>query len=89
MLVCMRTTLVIHDGLMKAVRRAAVERGRSLSGVVEDALRAALAKRPPTGRRVRLPVSRHSGGFQPGVNLDDSSELLGLMERGRPVPARR
>ena len=85
----MRTTLVINDGLMKAARRAAVEKGTTLSGVVEDALRAALAKRPAPSRRVRLPVSRYAGGVQPGVNLDDGSALLDLTEGGRPVSSRR
>jgi hypothetical protein len=86
----MRTTLVIHDGLMREAKRAAVETGQTLSAVFENALRIALARRAPSaGRRVRLPVSRHSGGVRPGVDLDDGSALLNMMEEEKPVPARR
>jgi len=86
----MRTTLVIHDGLMREAKRAAAETGQTLSAVFENALRIALARRPPSsGRRPRLPVSRHSGGARPGVDLDDGSALLSTMEEGRPATARR
>ena len=86
----MRTTLVINDGLVREAKRVAVETGRTLSGIVEDALRAMLARRhSATARRVRLPVSRHAGKVGPGVNLDDTSALLDLMETGKTVSARR
>ena len=40
----MRTTVRLPDDLMKAVKRHAAETGRTLTAVIEDALRAALAR---------------------------------------------
>jgi hypothetical protein len=58
-----------------------VETGRTLTAVIEDALRQALAHRDrPVPRGVKLPVSRSAGRLQPGVDLDDSAALLDLME---------
>ena len=77
----MRTTIRIDDRLLAQAKTQAARSGRTLAAVIEDALRAALARRH--GRdRVRppdLPVSV-GGRLQPGVNLDDSAALLGLME---------
>jgi plasmid stability protein len=39
----MRTTLNLPDSLLEAVRRRAQEEGRTITSVVEEALRAALA----------------------------------------------
>jgi len=81
MLQCMRTTVRLPDDLMKAAKRRAVETGRTLTSVIEDALRSALARgnqrasRPP----VELPTYG-SGGVLPGVDLDDTAALLDLME---------
>jgi hypothetical protein len=78
----MRTTIRLDDGLLAEAKRLAVESGRTLTAVIEDALRESLARRSasPAGGRVELPVSRLDGGLQPGVDLDDSAALLDLME---------
>jgi hypothetical protein len=79
----MRTTLRLDDALLAAVRRRAAETGRTMTAVIEDALRQALAPRP-AGRAVEatLPVASVAGALQPGVDLDDSAGLLELMESG-------
>jgi len=77
----MRTTVRLPDDLMKAVKRRAVDSGRTLTGFIEDALRAALA--PESKRAPRSPVrlpTYGSGGVLPGVDLDDAASLLDLME---------
>ena len=51
MLICMRTTLQLDDALMRDTKRAALESGRTLTAVVEDALRQALSRRKKSGRR--------------------------------------
>jgi hypothetical protein len=55
-----------------------------LTAVVEDALRAALARgdRRGAARPPELPTSA-GGRLQPGVDLDDSAALIGLMEGER------
>jgi hypothetical protein len=81
----MRTTLRIDDDLLRRAKAAAAVRGTTLTALVEDALRVALAQRPPTmRRRVELPTSSVGSRLAPGVDLDDSAALLELMERDDP-----
>ena len=76
----MRTTVSIDDQLLVEVKTLAARTGKTLSAVVEDALRQSLAKRS-SARLVRLPLLTHDGGgLQPGVDLDDTSALLDLMD---------
>ncbi len=76
----MRTTVTIDDQLLVEVKTVAARTGKTLSAVVEDALRQSLAKRANV-RSVPLPLLTHDGGgLQPGVDLDDTSALLDLMD---------
>jgi hypothetical protein len=77
----MRTTIRLDDDLLRAAKRLAVESGRTLTAVIEDALRQALARsdKPPSSR-VKLPVSQSGSKLRPGVDLDNSAALLDLME---------
>ena len=80
MLWCMRTTINIDDDLLAEARQVAARTGRSLTAVVEDALRESLHRRHlPARRAVELPTFGE-GGVQPGVDLDDSAALLDLMD---------
>lgn len=78
----MRTTIRLDDPLLAAAKRHAAETGRTLTAVIEDALRRELARRSETPQaRPQLPISdARGGGLQPGVDLDDSASLLDLME---------
>jgi predicted transcriptional regulator len=79
----MRTTIRLDDDLLRRAKRAAAERGTTLTAVIEDALRRALA--PATGQprsRVELPTFR-GDGLQAGVDLDDTASLLDLMDERR------
>lgn len=78
----MRTTIRLPDDLLDAAKRRAVETGRTLTKVIEDALRAALA-RDDTGSAEQPEVvipTFGSGGLRPGIDLDDSASLLDAME---------
>jgi hypothetical protein len=77
----MRTTVRLAEPLLAEAKKYAAENGRTLTAVIEDALREVLARRrPPAKRRkVHLPVLR-GGGLRPGVDLDDTSALLDIME---------
>jgi hypothetical protein len=77
----MRTTVRLPDDLLKAAKKLAAESGRSLTEVIEDALRASLAKARSSVDQsaVELPTFGR-GGVRPGVDLDDSASLLDLME---------
>lgn len=80
MLWCMRTTIRLDDELLLAVKRRAAEQGRTITRVIEDALRATLAQRSaPSEERVVLPTLR-GGGVQDGVDLLDSRSLRDIMD---------
>jgi plasmid stability protein len=82
----MRTTINIDDDLLAEAKQVAARTGRSLTAVVEDALRESLHRRhQPVRRTVELTVFGE-GGVQPGVDLDDSSALLELMEHDDATP---
>ena len=77
----MRTTIRLPNDLLSKARRKAVDEGRTLSSLIQEALETALAEPKLAGRtRVRLPVSRASGGTLPGVDLNRSGDLLDHME---------
>ena len=64
-----------------------LRRGRTLGAVIEDALRQSLAARKESaGRRVELPTFA-GDGVLPGVDLDDTSALIDLMESAPRAPS--
>ena len=75
----MRTTIRLDDALLRRAKAQAAATGRSLNDFITDAIRAALAPRPRASRRVELPTFK-GGSLLPGVDLDDTSALLDLME---------
>jgi len=80
----MRTTINLDDALLAEAKQVAARTGRTLTAVVEDALRQSLHRRHQTTRQaIDLPVFGE-GGTQPGVDLDDSAALLDLMEQDDP-----
>jgi hypothetical protein len=77
MLICMRTTLNLNDALMRKAKKTAAASGRTLTAIIEAALRDYL--QPKARDRTplpALPVSRKRGGLQPGVQISSTSELL-------------
>lgn len=76
----MRTTVKIDDQLLAEVKAQAARSGRTLNEVVEDALRESLARRDRSVREGIVELPTFSGRLKPGVDLDDTSALLDLME---------
>lgn len=81
----MRTTINLDDDVLRGAKELAAASGRTLTAVIEDALRAQLAWQAEPGRRVELPTFS-GNGLQPGVDLDDNAALLDLME-SEPGPS--
>lgn len=77
----MRTTLNLDDALYAEAKKAALAAGRPVTAVIEDALREALARKRSAGKpqALRLPVLK-GRRLMPGVDLDDSTALLDLLE---------
>jgi len=76
----MRTTIRLDDDLLVRAKRAAIERGTTLTALIKDALRRALA--PDAAQtRARVTLSTFRGdGLRPGVDLDDTASLLDVMD---------
>ena len=77
----MRTTIRLDPELLARAKRHALDTGRTLTAVIEDALKQALTRQTSPSRRsrVKLPTYR-GGGLQTGVDLDDSAGLLERMD---------
>jgi len=65
---------------MAQVKKLARETGRSMTEVIEDALRVAVAQRGSSPSRTVMLVTATGDGLQPGVDLDDTSALLDRMD---------
>ena len=79
----MRTTVRIDPRLLAAAKRLAIETNRSLTAVIEDALREVVGRRRRPARRAASLTIVGGRGVNPGVDLDDSAALLEVMERHR------
>ena len=77
----MRTTIRLDDHLLTEAKRLALASGRTLTAVIEDALREVVARRKeaPKGKKTRL-LSDGGRGLRPGVCLDNNAALLDIME---------
>jgi hypothetical protein len=77
----MRTTIRLDDQLLLEAKEVAARTGRTLTAVIEEALRESFARRRQAGGRKPLRLNTFSGALQPGVDLDDSAGLLDLMDQ--------
>lgn len=86
MLRSVRTTVYLPDDLLQASEKFAAETNRTLTAVIEDALRETLSRRDRVraASPVQLPTFK-GDGLLPGVDLDNSADLLDLMERSDAV----
>jgi hypothetical protein len=77
----MRTTVRLNQSLLAAAKKRAAESGRTLTSVLEEALRESLQRRARVDRRAPVKLRTGKGaGVRPGVDLDDSASLLVTME---------
>lgn len=78
----MRTTVRIKDELLRRAKKRALDEGRTLTSLIEDALALILAERKSaSSKRVHLPVSKATGGVLPGVDLNRSCDLEEVMSK--------
>jgi hypothetical protein len=75
----MKTTLNIDDQLLRDAKKRATEEGVTLTRVIEDALREALAEREPR-EPYRLEWVVVDGDRPPAVDLDDRDALNDFMD---------
>jgi predicted transcriptional regulator len=76
----MRTTLNLEDDLMRRVKQRARETGSTITEIVENALRAAVAGKAPAAIRFSLRWTPVSGRTLPGIDLADRDSLNEAMD---------
>ena len=77
----MRTTVRLPPELLRAAQRHARETGRTLTALIEDALKLALTTEQRQPGRPRQPLPTWgSGGLVPGIDLDGGAGLVELTE---------
>jgi hypothetical protein len=76
----MRTTLDIDDHVLRSAKQLAAREGKTLTRIVEEALRERVrtTRRPVQGFRLELLTKK--GRLIPGVNLADRDALYERME---------
>jgi hypothetical protein len=79
----MRTTIRLPPRLLAEAKRLAAETNRTLTKVIEDALREVVARRRRRPRRAISLTIVGGRGVNPGIDLDDSASLLSAMEGPR------
>jgi hypothetical protein len=85
----MRTTISIHDELLKSAKLRARERGKTLGALVEDALRRELSVDYDSADRPPIPIFRGGNGVRPGVDLTSNRAMYELLDEGVPLEKRR
>lgn len=77
----MRTTIRLDQHLLARAKRRAAETGRTLTAILEEALRESLERKARSPKRTPVKLVTVNGkGVRAGVDLDDSASLLDAME---------
>lgn len=78
----MRTTIRIDDNLLTLAKKAALDNKSTLTAIIEDALKEKLFRNKTKSDSTEVKIVTFKGkGVLPGVDLDDASSLLELMEK--------
>lgn len=85
----MRTTIKIDEDLYRRAKTRAVHTGRTVSDIIEDAVRESL--RPRRRDQAVIPsLPRFGGsGVLPGIDIADNVGLRDRMDEGEPLHALR
>ncbi|MGD2122624.1 MAG: type II toxin-antitoxin system VapB family antitoxin [Gemmatimonadota bacterium] len=78
----MKTTLNLDDDLMRTLKQRAAETGRTMTNLVEEALREMLF-RPRSHENEDFSWVTVRGRVQPGVDIADRDSLFDTMEGRR------
>ena len=73
-----RTTVRLPAELLKRAKRKAAAEGRTLTALIEEGLRQVVGEKSEETspkKRKPLPVSKVTGGLQPGIDLTRSSDI--------------
>lgn len=83
MLICMRTTINLPDGLVTAARQRAQEQGRTFTSMVEEGLRAVLdSPAIPVQERPLPSYGSSQGSFL--IDLEDRDAVAAALDADGP-----
>jgi hypothetical protein len=80
-------TIALDENLVKQARIKAIQEGTSLSAKVRELLSLYVRQDMPTAPVVipKLPVSKASGGLQPGIDPCSNSAMYDAMDAGMDI----
>ena len=76
----MRTTFTIEPDVERLVQQTMRRTGRSMTAVINEALRLGLGARRQKARAPRFTVEPHDFGFKPGIDTDRLNQLVDELE---------
>ena len=76
----MRTTLDIDDRVLRQAKKLAAEEGKTLTLIIEEALRERLSPRTRVRKKFKMRLLTKTGRIIPGTNLADRDLLYERME---------
>ena len=82
-----RTTVRLDPRLLAEAKKLAADTNRTLTSVIEDALREVVNRRRRRPRQAVSLTTVGGRGVNPGIDIDDSASLLDAMERRHRGPA--
>jgi len=85
----MRTTVTINDRLYEEAKVAAARQGTTVGSILEDALAAYLARAAEAVGAELPPLPVTHGWVMPGVDVNDNSAMLDLLDEGVPFDSLR
>jgi predicted DNA-binding protein len=80
-----RTTVRIDDDLYRRVKERAAREGRTVAGVLEDAVRVGMGAADDLEPARFVVPTFGSGGVVPGVDLASNSSLRELLDESTPL----
>ena len=80
MFICMKTTLNVDDHLMRELKRRAADTGRTMTEIVESALRDLLSREAAPESRQAFDWVTVAGTARPRVDISDRNALYDLMD---------
>jgi hypothetical protein len=86
----LRTTIRLEESLLEQAKAEAARQNKTLTSLVEEGLHLVLkeARKPADRKRTPMPVSKRTGGTWPGIDINNSADLLDIMD-GYVDPSRR
>ena len=80
-------TIALDENLVKQARIKAIQEGTSLSAKVRDLLSLYVRQDMPTAPVVipKLPISKASGGLQPGIDPCSNRSMYDAMDAGMDI----